>query len=111
MRDTLILASSMVNWSALGNIVAVALMCGSGVVIAFGLLLLGIKWATRANSAAARLGGVTLVGLTALFCTAAVVFGILAMADKPSWKKPAKKTAAALIHRPTSSDRATASAE
>jgi hypothetical protein len=97
-----ILASSLVNWSALGKIVVAALIGGAGVVVAFGLLLLGLKWATGAKSGAAKLSGVTLVGLTAMFCTAAVVVGLIAMADKPSSKKPAKKTAAVLIHAPAS---------
>ena len=104
-----LLAGSLVNWSALGKIVVAALIGGSGVVIAFGLLLLGLKWTTGARSAGAKLGGATLVGLTALFCTASVVFALIAMADKPSAKKPAKKTAAALIHAPTDSGRATPS--
>jgi hypothetical protein len=98
-----VFATSLVNWNALWKIVAVALIGGSGVVIVFGLLLLGLKWATGANRGAARLGGVTLVGLSALFCTAAVVIGLFAMADKPSSKKPARKTAAALIHAPARS--------
>jgi hypothetical protein len=93
-----VVASSLINWSALSKIVAVALIGGSGVVIAFALLLLGLKWATGARSGAAKVGGATLVGLAALFCTATVVIGIYAMADKPSSKKPARKTAAVLIH-------------
>jgi hypothetical protein len=94
-----VVATSLIDWNALGKIVAVALIGGSGVVIAFGLLLLGLKWATGTTTGATKLGGVTLVGVSALFCTAAVVFGIYAMADKPS-PKPTKKTAAALIQRP-----------
>jgi hypothetical protein len=101
-----VFASSLVNWSALEEIVLVALIGGAGVVIAFGLLLLGLKWATAAKSGAAKLGGVTLVGLSALFCAAALVIGIIAMADKPSPKKPAKKTAVVLIHRHAGSGRA-----
>jgi hypothetical protein len=98
-----VIASSLVNWSALGKIVVVALIGGAGVVIAFGLLLLGLKWATAAKRGSAKLGGVTLAGLSALFCTAAVVFGIYAMADKPSSKKPARKTAVVLTHAPARS--------
>jgi hypothetical protein len=95
-----ILASSLIKWSALQKIAVVALIGGAGVVLAFGLLLIGLKWATGANTGLAKLGGVTLIGLSALFCVATVVIGIIAMADKPSPKKPAKKTASALIHRP-----------
>lgn len=101
-----VIAATWVNWSALWKIVLAAMIGGSGVVIAFGLLLLGLKWATGATSGAAKIGGVTLAGICGLFCTAAVVIGIYAMADKPASKKPAKKAAAVLIHAPARSARA-----
>ena len=97
-----ILATSLLNWNALEKIFIVALIGGAGVVLAFGMLLIGLKRATRAKSGRAKFGGVTLAGLSALFCVATVVVGIMAMADKPSSKKPVKKTAAALIHPTTS---------
>ena len=96
-----ILASSLINWSALQKIVVVALIGGAGVVLAFGLLLIGVKWATRAKSRPAKFGGLTVAGLSALFCIATVVIGIVAMADKPSSKSPAKRPAAALIQTTT----------
>ena len=102
-----VIASTWVNWSALWKIVLVALIGGSGVVIAFGLLLLGLKWATGSQTGSAKIGGVTLAAISALFCTAAVVLGIYAMADKPASKKPAKKTAAVIIHAPARSARST----
>jgi hypothetical protein len=39
------------------------LIGGSGVVIAFALLLFGLMWATGAKTGAAEFGSVTLVGL------------------------------------------------
>ena len=93
------IASTLVNWSALLKIVLAALIGGSGVVLAFGILLLGLKWATGAKGPGAKIGGYSLAGICAVFCTAAVVIGIYAMAEKPSSKKPAPKPkpAAALI--------------
>ncbi len=47
-----LIASSLVDWSALWEICLAALIGGSGVVIVFGFLLLGLKWATGAKSEA-----------------------------------------------------------
>jgi hypothetical protein len=106
-----ILASTLINWSALQKIFVVALIGGAGVVLAFGVLLIGLKWARGAKTGPAKLGGATLVGLGTLFCIATVVIGIIAMADKPTAKKPAKKSAAVLIHRPPGSGRAASSTD
>ena len=95
----MLIASEFINWSALWKIVLAALIGGSGVVIAFGILLLGLKWATGAKGSGAKLGGYSLAAICAVLCTAAVVIGIYAMATKPSSKKPTAKPkpAAALI--------------
>ena len=73
-----------------------ALIGGSGVVIAFGLLLLGLKWGRGAKAGTAKIGGLTLTAISALFCTAAVVVGFYAIAHKPK-AKPAKPTKSALV--------------
>ena len=91
-----LIATPLVNWSAIWKICLAALIGGSGVVIVFGFLLLGLKWATDAKSEGAKLGGYSLAAICAVFCTGAVVIGVIAMADKPSSKKPAKKSAAVL---------------
>ena len=41
----LIFGSPIIDWSAIGKIVIVALIGGSGVVIVYGFLLLGLKYA------------------------------------------------------------------
>jgi fumarate reductase subunit D len=89
-----VLASQFVNWSALGKIVLAALIAGTGVVIAFGFLLLGLKHFSAAKTAGTRTVAFALSGVCAVFIAAAVVLGIYAMTQKPSSKKPAKKSAA-----------------
>jgi nitrate reductase gamma subunit len=88
-----VLATQFINWSALGKIVIAAMIGGTGVVIAFGLILLGIKRWTSANNTGARTLAFALSGLCAVFVAAAVVVGIYAMTQKPSPKRPAKKSA------------------
>ena len=93
-----ILATSLINWSALGRIVAAALIGGAGVTIVFGVLLLGLKYARGAHNEGSRLLGWSLAGVCGVFCVGAAVIGIIAMADKPASKaKKAHKTAAALV--------------
>jgi len=91
-----LIASEFINWSALWRIVLAALIGGAGVVIVFGFLLLGVKFANNAKSSGGEWAGYALAGVCGLICVAAIVLGIYAMAKKPS-SKPAKKTAAALI--------------
>ena len=42
----LIFGDPIIDWSAIWKIVAVALIGGSGVVVVYGFLLLGLKYAT-----------------------------------------------------------------
>lgn len=93
----LIVASSYINWSALWKICVAALIGGAGVVIVFGFLLLGVKIATNAKSGGREWAGYALSGACGLFVVAVIVAGIYAMVNKPKSKKPAKKTASALI--------------
>ena len=94
----LILASPYINWSALWKICVAALIGGAGVVIVFGFLLLGVKFANDAKAGGREWAGYALAGVCGLFCVAVIVAGIYAMVNKPSSKKPApKKTAAVLI--------------
>lgn len=92
-----IIASSYINWSALWKIVLAALIGGAGVVVLFGFLLYGVKIANSAKSGGGEWAGHALAGVCGFLCVAAIVVGIYAMTQKPSSKKPAKKTAAALI--------------
>ena len=93
----LILATAYINWSALWKICVAAIIGGAGVVIVFGFLLLGVKIANNAKSGGREWAGYVLSGICGFFCLAVVVAGIYAILNKPSSKKPAKKTAAVLI--------------
>jgi hypothetical protein len=66
------------------------------VAIAFGLLLLGLSRAKATHNPGVRAVNYAMSGLAGLFCVAAVVLGIYAMAKKPASAKPAKAKAAAL---------------
>lgn len=89
-----VLASQFINWSALWKICLAALIGGAGVVTAFGLLLLGLKHFNTSQSSSARTVGVVLSGICAMFVAGAIAVGVYAMTQKPSSKKPAKKSAA-----------------
>ncbi len=83
-----ILGDALINWAALGKILLAALVCGVGVVVAFGILLLAVKSGRGTSSTSRRVGSVVVSGLAGLFCIGVVVIGIYAMAKKPS-SKPA----------------------
>jgi NADH:ubiquinone oxidoreductase subunit 6 (subunit J) len=87
----------MVIWSALWKIVVAALIGGAGVVIAFGIMLIGVKSARRPG---ARLGGYSLAAVCGVFCVAAVAIGIYAMAHKPKSKPAKPATKSALVAQP-----------
>jgi len=94
----LVVASPYINWSALWKICVAALIGGAGVVIVFGILLLGVKIANNAKSGGREWAGYALAGVCGLFCVAVIGAGIYAILNKPASKKPApKKTAAALV--------------
>jgi len=92
----LALAAPLVNTTALWKIIVAALAGGAGVAIAFGLLLLGLSRAKATHNPGVRAVNYAMSGLARLFCVAAVVLGIYAMAKKPASAKPAKAKAAAL---------------
>jgi NADH:ubiquinone oxidoreductase subunit 6 (subunit J) len=91
-----ILGTALVNWNALGKITLAALIGGTGVVIVFGFLLLGISRGRTANSPTQRFALFTLSGICGVLCVAVAVIGIYAMTQKPSTAKPKPKAAAAL---------------
>lgn len=98
-----ILATPIINGSALWKIVLASALGGIGVVVVFGLLVLCV---TRADQASATQGGqrvLYLIGsaLCGAFCLAVVAVGIYAMAKKPATPAPKPtKAAAALVARP-----------
>lgn len=112
-----VFATPIIDWSAMWKICLVALAAGAGVVVFFGFLLLGLKFAqgpatvatqgagtgtthsagtNRPPSAGARLGGFTLALLCALICIGVIAIGVYAMTQKPS-SKPAKPKSALVI--------------
>lgn len=83
------------------KICLVTLAAGAGVVVVFGFLLLGLKFANRpaadgTQSTGSRLGGFTLSLVCGLFCIGVIAVGIYAMTKKPS-SKPAKPKSALVI--------------
>jgi len=100
-----VLATAIVDWNAMWKIFLVVLIAGTGTVVAFGFLLLGLKLANRlgsddtqsgTQSGGARFGGYVLAVACAVICVGVVVIGVYAMAEKPS-SKPAKPKAALVI--------------
>jgi nitrate reductase gamma subunit len=79
-------ATDLINGAALWKIILASLFGGAGVAIAFGLLLLGLRRARQGGSD--RVLGYGLATLSAAFCVAAVVVGLVAMVDKPASKPP-----------------------
>jgi hypothetical protein len=114
-----VLATPIVDWTAMWKICLVTLAAGAGVVVLFGFMLLGLKFAQgpatqtvgaggtntpgadgaqtaaadHTPSAGARLGGFTLSLVCGLLCVGVVAVGVYAMTKKPS-SKPATKAKA-----------------
>ena len=83
----LLLGSPIVDWTAIAKIVIAALIGGSGIVIVYGFLLLGLRYATTNGSddthrPTSKLTGYALVGICALLVLAVIVLGIYAMTQK-----------------------------
>jgi NADH:ubiquinone oxidoreductase subunit 6 (subunit J) len=91
------IAAALVNWNDLWKIILTALVGGTGVVIVFGLLLLGISRGKTATRPTTRYGLYTLSGLCGILVVAVAVTGIYAMTQKPSSTKPKPKAAAATL--------------
>jgi hypothetical protein len=90
-----LLATPIVDWSAMWKIFLVAFAAGAGVVVAFGFLLLGLKVANRQGGA--RLGGYALSAVCGVLCVGVIVVGVYAMTKKPKSKPAAKPKVAALV--------------
>ena len=91
------IATALINWHELWKIILAALVGGIGVVVVFGLLLLGISRGRTATNAPARLALYTLSGFCGVLVVAVAALGIGAMTQKPSSAKPKPKTAAAML--------------
>jgi hypothetical protein len=91
-----------IDWTALGKIALAVLFGGCGVVIVFGILLLGIKHASGAKSGGQRAGFYGVAAVCGAICIGVVVVGIYAMAHKPASKpSPAPKSKSAAVYRPS----------
>lgn len=95
-----VLAAPIVDWNAMWKIFLVAFVAGAGVVVAFGFLLLGLKFANRSRAdggqSGSRLGGFALSVLCGVICVGVIVIGVYAMTKKPK-PKPAPTSKAALV--------------
>jgi hypothetical protein len=89
-------ATALVNWNALLKITLAALIGGTGVVIVFGFLLLGISRGRTAKSPTQRFALFTLSGVCGVLVVAVAGIGIYAMTQKPSTAKPKAKASADL---------------
>jgi hypothetical protein len=112
-----LLASPIIDWTAMLKICIAVLVAGTGVVVLFGFMLLGLKISQghathhavaagadgdhsagtgHTPSTGARLGGFTLALVCGLSVAGIIVLGVYAMTQKPS-SKPAKPKSALVI--------------
>jgi hypothetical protein len=83
----LIFETAIVNWSAIWKIVVVALIGGAGVVVVYGFLLLGLKYAVTDGSGGthgegSKVLGYALAAVCAILVVGVIVLGIYAMTQK-----------------------------
>ena len=87
-------ATALINWNELGKIALTALVAGTGVVIVFGLLLLGISRGKTATTPFTRRGLYTLSAICGVLVVAVAAVGIYAMTQKPTSARPKPHAAA-----------------
>ena len=84
----LIFGDPIIDWTAIGKIVVVALIGGCGVVVVFGFLLLGLKYAGinaepgDNEAGTATVAGYAIAGICAIIVIGVIVLGIYAMTQK-----------------------------
>jgi hypothetical protein len=77
------IASSLIDVSALWKILLVGLAGGAGVVVAFGFVLLGrSRYEAAGEAGGVKAGAFTIAVLGGAFCIAALVLGFVAMTHK-----------------------------
>lgn len=91
------IGTALINWNELWKIVLTALVGGTGVVIVFGLLLLGISRGKTATTHSSRYGLYAFSGLCGVLVVAVAAVGIYAMTQKPAPAKPEPRAAAATL--------------
>jgi hypothetical protein len=85
----LLFGDPIVEWSAILKIVIAALIGGAGIVIIYGFLLLGLKFAGvgdpgETHTEGSKMTGYTLAALCGLVVIGVIVLGIYAIIQKPS---------------------------
>ena len=85
----LLFGSPIVEWSAIGKVVIAGLVGGCGIVIVFGFLLLGLKFAGvgdpgETHTERSKMTGYTLAALCGIIVIGVIVLGIYAIIQKPS---------------------------
>lgn len=100
-----VLASPIIDWSAMWKICLVALAAGAGIVVVFGFVLLGVNIANRSgpdgtHSAGSRFTGLTLSVVCGVICIGVIVIGVYAMTKKPKSAPAKPKTALVIPARP-----------
>ncbi|MGI8903466.1 MAG: hypothetical protein ACR2IP_07390 [Solirubrobacteraceae bacterium] len=93
-------ATPIIDTTALWEIIATAFVGGAGVVILFGLLLIGASRARAAGErghAGARAGYLALSTVCGASCVAVVAIGLYATTKKPSAAKAKPGPKAALV--------------
>ena len=83
----LIFGDPIIDWTAIWKIVLVALAGGVGIVVVFGFLLLGLKFAAApegggTQSESAKISGYALSAVCGLIVLGVIVLGIYAMTQK-----------------------------
>jgi hypothetical protein len=84
----LIFGDPIVDWSAILKIVIAALIGGCGIVIVYGFLLLGVKYAGLGDDTGgthtetSKVVGYALAGVCAILVVGVIVLGIYAMTQK-----------------------------
>jgi hypothetical protein len=95
------IATALINWNELWKIILAALIGGTGVVIVFGLLLLGISRGKTATKPTTRYGLYTLSGLCGVLVVAVATVGVYALTQKSSSAKPKPKAGAPTLVPPS----------
>jgi hypothetical protein len=84
----LIFGDPIIDWSAILKIVIAALIGGTGIVIVYGFLLLGVKYAGlgddtgQTHTETSKVVGYAIAGVCAVLVVAVIVLGIYAMTQK-----------------------------
>jgi hypothetical protein len=81
----LIFGDPIIDWSAILKIVIAALIGGVGIVVVFGFLLLGLKFATNEDGTygeSSRMTGYALSAICGIVVIGVIALGIYAMTQK-----------------------------